>query len=83
MASAYDRLLNLETDRLKEFMLGASAAHAAMCAIASDQPDPHASPEEMKTRIASMSKESLAEVLAPLVELNEAMHEHHEEHGQH
>lgn len=81
MASAYERLMNVETEVLREHMLQASESHAAMCAIASDKPDPHASRQEMEQRVAKLSKEDLARALAPLVDLAEIAHEHHEGHA--
>ncbi|MBE7519571.1 MAG: hypothetical protein HS107_10055 [Thermoflexaceae bacterium] len=80
---AYDRLMQLEWSELQELMVECGQAHAAMCATAGEDVDPHADRESMRARVAAMSKETLAGALAPFAALGEVAHEHHPEHGTH
>lgn len=60
-----ESLGKLEWSELQNLMLACSEAHAAMCSIAGQDVDKHATLETMQVRIADMSKESLVAALAP------------------
>lgn len=83
VATAYDRLMKLESHELEELMAACSGAHATMCAAAGEDIDPHANQGAIRSRVSEMSKESLARALAPFAALGEIAHEHHPGHGTH
>lgn len=70
LETARESLGRLEWSELQRLMLACSEAHAAMCGVAGQDVDTHATPETMRIRIADMSKDALVAALAPFAALS-------------